>query len=127
MAFIDLLLQTVEVRRRSGNLDRFGQPVDINPSKTSAADVVGSYPCRVYTKSGGLVNQERSRDVFEDLRQIFTMPDADIQEDDSLTVTDTLTGAVVLPISKVKLKYVVYDGQGPHHLELDVIVQRGPS
>ena len=125
--FADLLVHEVSVRRRSGRVDRFGQPVDINPGKLTAEDEVATYPCRLYTRSGGLVNQERSRDVFEELRRIFVLPDADINEEDALVVTDPLTGAELLPAAKVKLKHVVYASSEPHHIELDVIVQRGPD
>jgi hypothetical protein len=122
----DLLIHTVEVRRRSGRVDRFGQPIDHNPSRTSEGDYVGSYSGRVYTKSGGLTNEERSRDVFEDLRYLHLEPEADVREDDTVRVSDS-DGREVVPWAKVKQKRFIYDRLTLHHLELVLQIQRGPQ
>lgn len=125
--FDELLVHEVEVRRRSGSVDRFGQPTDSNPTKLSAAAVVATYPCRMTRGSRGRANEERSLDVFADQLELFVAPDADIQEDDALKVTDPATGDVLMPLAIVKLKNLVYDGIGPHHLEVHALVQRGPQ
>lgn len=124
MAFADLLLHEAQVHRRSGRTDRFGQPVDQNPSQ--AGDVTATFPCRLSSGRGGRVNDERSIDVFEVTYQCFALPDADVQEDDNVRVVDPNTGVILLPTAKVKIKETLYDGTGPHHLELLLIAQRGP-
>lgn len=120
--FAGLLLHTATVYRRSGDLDRFGQPVDQNPS--ILGDEIGSFRCRLTSGRGGRVNDERSRDVFEVTYDLFAEIGADVNEEDTVKVTDA-GGTVLLPYSKVKLKETKYDRNGPHHLELQVVVQRG--
>lgn len=124
--YTELLIHYVDVRRRTGRVDRFGQPIDDNPSKAAVTDLVGTYAGRVYTKSGGLTNEERSRDVFQELRYLHMEPDADVREDDIVTVRDR-DGREVMPAAKVMDKKPIYDGKGLHHLELVLQVQRGPS
>jgi hypothetical protein len=125
--FEELLVHRAEVRRRTGRTDRFGQPVDSNPSKLTDDDLVGTHPCRATRGKPGLTNEERSLDVFEALHTVFLKPGVDVREDDAVTVVDPVTGETVVPISKVKVKNVVYDGDGPHHIELVVMAQRGPG
>lgn len=127
MAYADLLVHQVSVRRRSGRTDRFGQAVDRNPTKTSQADEVATYACRAYYKSGGLASRERTVDVFEELQMVHAPADADIREDDVLVITDAATGDPVLPPSIVKYKDIVYSASQPHHLEVTVECQRGPA
>mgnify|MGYP001573210218 CR=1 FL=1 len=119
-------MHEVEVRRRSGATDRFGQPVDANPTEGATGALVGRFKCRLDPGKGGLVNQERSRDVFEVRHMLYMEPDADVREDDTIKVTDTRTGTVLLPSAKVKVKGTSYDARGAHHLEVEAWVQRGP-
>lgn len=121
--FAGLLLHTAEVYRRSGDLDRFGQPVDQNPTITGP--MTSTFRCRLTSGRGGRVNDERSRDVFEVTYDLFAEVGADVMEEDTVKVVDPSTGTVLLPYSKVKLKETKYDLNGAHHLELQVVVQRG--
>lgn len=125
MSFTSLLVHRLEVRRRTGRVDRFGQPVDSNPGKLADAPVIGTHACRLTTGSGGLATQERSLDVFVNKHKIFLQLGVDVREDDSVRVLDSRTGEELLPIAKVVDKSTVSDGVGAHHLELDVLVQRG--
>lgn len=120
--FAGLLLHTAEVYRRSGDVDRFGQPVDQNP--TIVGPLTSSFRCRLTSGRGGRINDERSRDVFEVTYDLFAETDADVMEEDTVKVIDA-NGTVLLPYAKVKLKETKYDRTGPHHLELQVVVQRG--
>ena len=121
--FADLLIHTLEVYRRSGAVDRFGQPVDSNPSVTGP--LTASYRCRLSGKSGGRVNDERSLDVFEVLHRVFVEPTADVQEDDTVRVISA-EGVEIMPRAKVWRKAHISDAIGIHHLEVDCQVQRGP-
>lgn len=123
-SFAALLPHEAVVHRRSGRVDRFGQPVDQNPAQAGAA--TGTFRCRLSSARGGRVNDERSIDVFEVTYQLFALPDADIQEDDNVLVRDALTGVTLLPMAKVKIKETLYDAGAPHHLELLLVSQRGP-
>lgn len=131
MSLDALLIHTAEVYRRpvdaEGNpqVDRFGQAKGTNPSTiTTAADT--TYPCRAYAKSGGFVMQERAIDVLQNRFIVFTLPGADIYEDDSLRIVDA-TGHEVVPKSKVSSRDDVYDSTGLHHLEFELWVQMGPG
>ncbi len=121
--FAGLLLHEATVYRRSGDVDRFGQPVDQNP--TIIGPVTSTFRCRLTSGRGGRINDERSRDVFEVTYDLFAEVDEDVMEEDTVKVVDPNTGTVLLPYSKVKLKETKYDRTGPHHLELQVVVQRG--
>ena len=123
--FDELLCHTVTVYRRSGKVDRFGQPVDVNPGQHSGT-ATSTCKGRLYSGSGGLTMKERSIDVFEETPKLITGPDADINEDDAVKVTDTATGEVLLPITKIKLKSSVHAFGTMHHLEFDLWSQRGP-
>jgi hypothetical protein len=75
------------------------------------------------------VNQERSADVFEVRHMIFLSKDTAplVSESDAIRVVDPLAGVELLPFAKVILKNLVYVNVEPHHVELTVKVQRGPS
>lgn len=122
-----LLVHRVERHRRSGRIDRFNQPVDVNPRQNTADEATTEYACRAYQKSGGLSMQERSIDVFERRWIMHTALDADIQEDDSVRVYDPITGRELFGLSKIFSSEVKYDMQGPHHLEFTIWNQGGPS
>lgn len=122
--FTSLLPHEAVVHRRSGEVDRFGQAVDQNPTQAGAE--TGRFRCRLSSGRGGRVMDERSRDVFEVTYQLFADPDADVLEDDNVEIVDAATGTVLLPIAKVKLKETLYDSGLPHHLELLLVSQRGP-
>lgn len=122
----DLLIHEVQVFRRSGKRDRFGQQVDVNPSQIDISTPTATYPCRLSNPRGGLVMQERAVDVFEVRYVIFTATGVDLNEDDSVRVIDPRTDYELLPISKIALKKVVSDGTGVHHLEYEVWSQAGP-
>jgi hypothetical protein len=122
-----LLIHQLEVHRRSGKTDRFGQPVDVNPRQNTQGELVSLYPCRITRGRGGLTMRERAIDTFETRYCVYTEPDADVREDDAVKVLDALTGDVILPLSKITNKSVTYDGVGPHHLELEIWSQKGPS
>lgn len=123
--FVDLLIHELRVYRRTGAVDRFGQPVDANPSQ--AGSLTATYRCRLSGKSGGRVNDERSLDVFEVLHRVFLEPEADVREDDTVSVIDPASGYELMPRAKVWRKGVISDGTGIHHLEVDCKVQRGPQ
>ena len=123
--FSELLIHTVQVYARSGRTDRFGQPVDSNPSQVSATPT-STYPCRAYRKTGGRVMQERSIDVFEKPWMIFTETSADIYEDDIVRVVDA-DGNELLDKSAITYAETVYDGAGAHHKEFTIIEQSGPN
>lgn len=132
MTLEGLLVHRVEVHRRSGRTDRFGQPVDVNPTQHTEGQTVATYDCRLSRGrgdggGGGLAMQERSIDVFETRYVIYTDLDVDIREDDHVRVTDPSSGLVLLPLSKITNKAIASDGVGAHHLELEVRVQRGPQ
>ncbi len=124
--FATLLPQTVEVYGRSGQVDRFGQPVDSNPRQNTLGRPIGSWPCKAYMKSGGLVNQERSLDVFERVHYVLTQLDCDLQENDAVRVLDQ-DGEIFVHLAIVKDSEVKYAGLKPHHKEFCLIEQSGPN
>ena len=118
--FDQLLIHRADIERRDpGVRDRFNQ-------RTLHNIVAGSdVPCRITRGVGGRVNTERSIGVFEVQHEIFFKPDADVNEDDLLTVVD-LDGYTILPPAVVQQTRVAYAGlDEPHHLEVIVLVQRG--
>lgn len=121
-----LLVHRVTRTRRSGRRDRFHQKVDVNPQSPQTG-ATAEYPCRAYQKSGGMVMQERSVDVFERYWIMYTALDADILEDDSVTITDPKTGRMVLAKAKIASSEVKHDMNGPHHLEFTLWNQGGPD
>lgn len=123
--FADLLIHELDVHRRTGQVDRFGQAVDQNPSQ--AGPLTGTVPCRLSSPKGGRINDERSTDVFEVTHKIFCLPDADVREDDTVVVRDPVSGYVLLAAAKVRRKSPISDAAGIHHLELEAVTQRGPQ
>lgn len=121
------LIHSVEIRRRTGETDRLGQEIDLNPSSFGDIDPDLILPGRLDRGKGGLTNRERSADVFEVTHMLFMQKDADVNESDAVTVKDPITEEVLLPIAKVRLKNLVYVNTEPHHVELTVVVQRGPQ
>ena len=97
--------------------DRFGQPVQ-------ASVLVGSYPCRSNRPSGGETMQERAHDVAEITQRVYFNADADLREDDEITIVSRY-GRRVVTMANVKLVKHVEDGQGVlHHIEVDITSQR---
>lgn len=128
MALDDLFIHRVEVYARSGRRDRFGQPVDVNPRQhTEGETITATYPCRAYMKAGGLTMMERAIDTFESVWMMYTDLSAEIYEDDAVRIVDPRTGAVIVPLAKIKDAETVYDGRGAHHQEFSVWVQSGPN
>jgi hypothetical protein len=125
VGFTAKLLHVCEVYRRSGEKDRFGQPVDANPSLIQGT-LTNTYICRVDPGKGGMTMTERSIDVYSVRYMLYTQPDCDIREDDSIRVLDPKTDEVLVPYAKVKQKNKVYDIDGPHHVEIELLSQRGP-
>lgn len=126
MSFASLLIHTVEVYRRSGEEDAYGQPVDFNPSSIPPVNPTHTFPCRLNRKTGGVAMEERSRDVFLTQNVIFTMPGIDIREDDAVRVLDE-NGAELLPMSKIDSKDFSPGLAGTHHWEIKIITMTGPS
>lgn len=125
MSFEALLTHKVEVYRRSGDVDEYGQPVDQNPSQIPLGDPLHIFPCRLNIKSGGLAMEERSRDVFLTKNVIFTMPNIDIEEDDAVRVLDE-NGNELLPISKIDLRETYTASTSAHHWEIQIVTMAGP-
>ncbi len=125
MAYEDLLPHTVEVYRRSGETDDFGQPVDANPSQIDTSSPTATYPGRLVNKSGGLTMEERSLDVFVTRFTLFTGV-VDIIESDAVRVLD-IDGSEILPVAKIESKDLHHAFGTPHHLEISIVTQSGPS
>lgn len=124
----DLLIHRVEVYRRSGRTDRFGQPVDVNPRQHAEDEVpIHTYPCRLNRGKGGMVMMERSIDTFETTWCMYCEAGVDIREDDAVRVIDPNTGEVLAPMCRVKVKSSASDRFGTHHLEFDLWAQKGAS
>jgi hypothetical protein len=135
VAFTDLLIHTVEVYGRAtevedgtAKLDRFGQPLSVNPRQheVGGQTLVATYPCRAYMKAGGLVMMERAIDTFERVYEMFTDVDALIYEDDAVRILDA-DGEVLVDLAKIKDSETKFDSTGPHHKEFSVWVQSGPN
>jgi hypothetical protein len=130
----DLLVHQVTVHRRAttatGDVkrDRFGQGVAVNPRVNIADEVdVAVYPCRLSRGTGGMVMQERAVDVFETRYKLYMTLDAAITTEDSVTVTDPLSGLTLLTRAKIVNKSVATDAFGGHHFEFDIWTQSGTS
>jgi hypothetical protein len=127
MAFDALLIHTVEVYTRSGRTDRFGQAVDSNPRQhTAGENVIATYPCRAYQKSGGMTMQERSIDVFVRIWEVFFGLDADIRENDAVRVL-AADGSVIINLAKVQSSATIYAAGAGHHKEFTIWEQSGPT
>lgn len=128
MTFVGLLPHTVQVYRRTGETDRFGQAKSQNPRQhtVDGETLVHTYPGRAYMKSGGLAFAERAVDAFEREYMVFLDIGCDIQEDDAIRVLGA-TGEVVFGLAKVKDSAVVYAYGEAHHVEIRAWEQSGPK
>ncbi len=123
--FEDLLIHTVEVHRRSGRIDRLGQPVDVNPRQHDQGEPVTTYRCKLTRASGGLTMEERSIDVFQYRWKLYTELGVDIRTDDAVRVLDE-NMVEIMPLSKITNKSVSA-GLSGHDLEFIIWTQQGPS
>lgn len=131
--FAGLLVHTAVVYRRTGSVDRFGQP-------TRDEALSHSLPCRLSRPSGGEVMQERSHDVVNVTHKLFLDAGADLREDDVVTVvmagqtevdpSDDVSGFdpdswdTAVERAEVKLVSPVWDGVQEHHREVQLTTQR---
>ena len=111
----DLLIHTVEVRRRSGQKDRFRQPVE--PRGNRYADRV--YMGRLDAGSGGERHTDRTRDVVEFTHKLFLEAGAELYEADQVTVTDG-RGTTLVTMADVQEVQTFDDDLGPHHVEAKI-------
>lgn len=116
MSYDGLLPHTAEIRRDVGAVDRFQQPV-------GATSPVGTYFCRLGRGSGGERHTDRSRGVVIRSFDLFLPMDADITEDDTVTVLDR-TGRVLASEADVEEVAVLDDAYGPHHIEAKISITR---
>lgn len=134
MALQGLLIHKVEVYARLADeqgkqkRDRFNQPLSVNPRQheVGGEQLVATYPCRAYLKSGGLLMEDRMVDVFQRQWTMSTDTTAVIYEDDALRVLDR-AGNVLINLAKVKSSSMKFDGDGPHHKEFLLWEQSGPN
>lgn len=129
MSFESLLVHTVEVYRRTeGAVDRFGQPLSVNPlqHEISGESLAHTYPCRVNRGKGGLKMEEQSIDAFVQTWCMYTTADVDIRTDDACRVLDA-DGNEIVPLSKVVIKSSAADSARTHHLEFDLWSRSGAS
>jgi hypothetical protein len=120
MSYDSLLIHDVEVRRRNGQSDRFGQPVE--PSPDRFADAV--YRGRLGARSGGEQFPERSHDVVVETAKVYLQLGAELSESDRVTVRDPRTGRVLAQNCDVTEVTVAEDSQGPHHIEAKISLTR---
>lgn len=122
MAYADLLIHTCEVRARSGQLDRFGQPQEPSPS----APPVHIYPCRLTSVRGGERFQERARDIVGETWSLFLPVDAELYESDRVTVKDQ-HGGVIVDLANVTFVSRPVDSQDYHHVEAKIEQERSST
>lgn len=121
MSYASLFVHRVRVYRRTGTLDRFGQPVVGEGSHT----LVGEHACRLNEKSGGEAFTERSRDVIQETGTLFVLAGVDIREDDQVEIFDPRNDYVLVSEGNVKQLRRVYDSRSWHHTEATIHVVRG--
>lgn len=135
MALEGLLCHTVQVYRRQleadtgkRKVDRFGQQLAVNPQQheIDGQTLIATYPCRVTRPRGGLLQEERMVDVFQQLWTMFTSTEIDIESDDALRVLDE-NGNELVPRAKVKRKMPTAGFAGLHHYEFLLWAQDGPT
>jgi hypothetical protein len=112
-----LLIHHVEIRRRTGALDRFKQPIDTMP-------VVATIPGRIDVPSGGERFTERSRDVVIYSHKLFLPAGTELYEADRVTVRRSATGDVLCEDGEVTEVQVVDDSSGPHHVEAKLMCRK---
>lgn len=122
MAFSALLVHTAQTYRRSGDLDEFGQPSDVQQGDLYLEDV----PCRANVNAGGERFGERSLDVVVETAEVFFLPGVDIREDDALEVFDQDGAKIIGLDSNITLVRRATDGTGAtHHVEVLTQTIRG--
>jgi hypothetical protein len=121
VAYSDLLPHVAEVRRRSGQKDRFGQPLE--PEANRFADAV--YRCRLSNGSGGERFTDRSRDVVVHTHKLYLEQGAELFEADRVTVRHGSTGQVLATNADVTDVIIAEDAFGPHHIEAKLTAIRG--
>jgi hypothetical protein len=128
VSFEALLIHTVQVYRRTGAVDRLGQPESINPRQHTidGETLIHTYPCRAFMSAGGLRMNERMTDTFERQFTVYTSVDVDIHEDDALRAIG-VDGHIIFGLSKIKDSETKYDSTGAHHCEFTIWEQAGPS
>jgi hypothetical protein len=128
LAFEQLLIHTLEVYRRTGATDRFGQPQSVNPRQheVGGETLVHTYPCRAFMNAGGLEFNERDIDTFSRQFCVYTTVDVDINEDDALRCIG-VDGHIIFGLLKIKDSETKYDSKGPHHCEFTCWEQAGPG
>lgn len=124
-----MLIHTVEVYRRvDGAVDRFGQPLSVNPRQheIGGETLVHTYPCRVNRGKGGLKMESATVDTFVQTWRMYTCTGVNIITDDACRVLDQ-DGNELVPLSKVQVKSAAADSTHTHHLEFDLWAEAGPS
>jgi hypothetical protein len=131
MSFEGLLIHKAEVYRREEingqpKVDRFGQQLSVNPRQheIGGETLFATYPCRANLARGGLLQEERFVDTFQQMWKIFLKPYVDIETTDAVRILDEDDNEIV-PLSKVQLKAVAANGISRHHLEITVWAQLG--
>lgn len=119
MSYDALLIHTVEVRRRDGATDRFGQPVE--PRGDRFADAV--YRGRLSGLSGAERFGERSHDSVVQTAKVFLEAGAILAEADLVTVRDR-DGTILAGPADVTEVTPAYDAFGGHHLEAKITATR---
>lgn len=130
MAFEDQLVHTANTFRRSGAVDEFNQPIDVQEGESYLTGI----PCRANLGTGSEQFGERSIDVIVEKSTIYFPAGTDIREDDALEVYaadgTTLLIGTVTPGEGSNITNVTVatggDGQ-PHHVEVDIQTVRGPQ
>lgn len=111
--FEDHLVHTVEIRSRSGQNDRFGQPTEPLESSTPTATCKG----RLTVSKGGERNAERSHDVVVTNHTLFLPNGTEVNESDRITVKDEY-GRTLVKMANPSLVKRPRDWSGEHHIEV---------
>jgi hypothetical protein len=130
--FSGLLIQTCVVYRRQQSnskdkADPFGQPTRDEKEHTR-------FPCRCSTARGQRSNLDRMQDVVNATHTLFLEPNADVLENDVVTVLQAPPGAAavdsdrhIVTKARVNLVRPIMDGVQLHHLEADLTAQRAAT
>jgi hypothetical protein len=133
VALEGLLCHTVQVYRRTvaedtgeRKVDRFGQQLATNPQQhqVDGQTLHATYRCRVTRSRGGLLQEERMVDVFQQMWTMYTDLDVDIMTDDAVRVLDE-NGNELVPRAKIKTKSTATGYAGSHHFEYQLWAQSG--
>ena len=117
--FEDHLVHTVEVRRRNGNTDRFGQPIE--PTRTSPASA--TYVGRLTLGKPSERFTERTHDLVTSTHTLFLPLGSDVAEEDRITVRDE-SGNVLVDWANVTGVTTPRGFFGPHHIEVQLDATR---